>query len=120
MCERWFLDVHAKELAACGGPYRAFSTRAHKDPLMLPGEWPAHAAPPQDLVLHSWDRLTELWFETFDDWRRFVGELASTLTPPPWSRTARYPYLKFGSEFVSSFILERPSDEFGRDARGYL
>jgi hypothetical protein len=78
------------------------------------------AAPPHELVQHAWDRLTELWFETFDGWRRFVGELAPTLTPPPWSSTSRHPYLKFGSEFVSVFILERPTNEFGRDARGYL
>ncbi|HMK84554.1 MAG TPA: hypothetical protein VK437_01235 [Steroidobacteraceae bacterium] len=119
--ERWFLDVHARELAALGNPYRAFSTRAHKEPLPLPGEWPPGKAPPKDSLLPAWERLTELWFETFEDWRGFVQELAPRLTPPPWAaRGSQYPYLQRGSEFVSSFLLERPTDEFSRDARGYL
>ncbi len=118
--ERWFLDVHAPELAALGNPYRAFSTRAWKAPLTLPGEWPTGARPPADSVLHAWDRLTELWFETFDDWRRFVTEAAPGLARPPWATSTRYPFLELGTEFVSSFLLERPTDEFSRDARGYL
>ncbi len=119
--ERWFLDVHARELAELGSPYRVFSTRAHKEPVPLPGEWPAGGgSPPAQSVLHSWDRLTELWFETFDDWNAFMAEAAPRLTPPPWGAGSRYPYLRPGDEFVSSFLLERPSDEFSRDARGYL
>ena len=49
------------------------------------------------------------------------GNLAFT-PPPPWAAGASsaYPYLKFGEQFVSSFLLERPTDEFSRDARGYL
>jgi hypothetical protein len=118
--ERWFLEVHAREIAALGTPYRAFSTTAYKEPVALPGEWPMAAAPPRGSVLHTWDRLTELWFETFDDWRRFMTDLAPTLPPPPWAVGRAYPYLRPGVEFVSSFLLERPTDEFLRDARGYL
>lgn len=118
--EAWFLDVHAQELGRAGGPYRAFSTRAHREPLPLPGEWPAGSAPPRDSVLHDWHRLTELWFETFEDWRQWLAEGAASLTPPPWARERSYPFVKSGVEFVSSFLLERPTDEFLRDARGYL
>jgi hypothetical protein len=117
--ERWFVDIHLRELSALGNPYRVFSTRARDEHLPLPGEWPRDRLPPKDRVLASWSRLTELWFETFDDWRRFVNE--TELTPPPWAaREARYPWLELGQEFVSSFLLERPTDEFARDARGYL
>lgn len=118
--DRWFLDVHAPELARTAGPYRAFSSRAHDEPVPLPGEWPREAAPPAGTVLHAWDRLTELWFETFDDWRSFIAEEVPRLTPPPWAQGRSYPYLQLGTEFVSSFLLERPADEFSRDARGYL
>lgn len=118
--ERWFLDTHAPEIARAGNPYRMFSTRAYKEPLPLPGEWPPGAAPPPGSVLHDWDRLTELWFESFDQWAAFLRDVTPELTPPPWARSARYPYLEGGSELVSSFLLERPTDEFLRDARGYL
>lgn len=118
--ERWLLGVHARELAALGSPFRAFSTLAHRDPVPLPGEWPADARPPHGRVLPLWNRLTELWFETFDAWRHFVTALAPTLTPPPWAAGRAYPFLTPGVEFVSSFLLERPNDEFLRDARGYL
>ena len=118
--DRWLLDVHAPELARLGGPYRAFRTRAHRGKVPLPGEWPPGAAPPAGSVLHSWERLTELWFETFDDWRQFIGEGAPSLTPPPWAAGRPSPYVPPGVEFVSSFLLERPTDEFSRDARGYL
>ena len=117
--ESWFLDVHAKELAAAGGPYRSFSTKAHKERLPLPGEWPPGKTPPRDSVLHAWDRLTELWFETFDDWRIFNQEVAPSFTRPAWATAPHYPFVRTGREFVSSFLLERPTDEFVRDGRGY-
>ncbi len=31
-----------------------------------------------------------------------------------------YPFVQSGLDLVSSFLLERPADEFWRDARGYL
>jgi hypothetical protein len=71
-------------------------------------------------VLHGWHRLTELWFEGFDDWRRWIAEGAPSLTRPPWATERGYPFVRRGAEFVSSFLLERPTDEFLRDARGYL
>lgn len=118
--ERWFLDTHAPELVRADGPYRIFSTRAHKESLPLPGEWPEGRRPPPNTVLHRWERLTEYWFETFDDWRRWMREVTPTLTPPPWAARADYPYVQAGREFVSTFLLERPTNEFARDSRGYL
>jgi hypothetical protein len=118
--ERWFVDTHAPELARAGGAWRIFSTRAHKQPLPLPGEWPQGRQPPPHTVLHRWDRLTELWFESFDDWRGWMREVAPGLTAPPWAMQASYPFVRPAREFVSTFLLERPADEFARDARGYL
>ena len=118
--EAWFLGTHAEELVRAGGPYRIFSSRAHKEPVPLPGEWPTGRMPPRESVLHRWDRLTEYWFETFDDWRQWVREVVPGLTRPSWARDAAYPFVRPGHEFVSTFLLERPTDEFSRDARGYL
>lgn len=118
--ERWFLEVHARELAALGNPWRAFSTRAHEGRVPLPGEWPADAHPPRESVGLGWHRLTELWFQSFAEWRNFMTTSAR-LTPPPWARAGdAYPWLRPGTGIASTFLLERPSDEFARDARGYL
>jgi len=47
-------------------------------------------------------------------------ELAPRLTRPAWATAPTYPLLRPGTEFVSPSLLERPSDEFFRDARGHL
>ena len=118
--ERWFLDVHAKEAMRQPGLFRFFSFRAAPERIALPGEWPAGGPPGADTVMHSWDRLIELWYDSFDDWRRAVLDAPPRYTPPAWATQASYPFVVPGIDFVSSFLLERPADEFWRDARGYL
>jgi len=117
--ESWFEDAHARQLKALPGVYRAFSTRAVREPTGLPGEWPPSARPHAGNVLMQWDRLTELWFENFDDWRAFRSAARRSLRPG-WATHAEYPFVRPHQELVSSFLLERPTDEFWRDARGYL
>lgn len=118
--EEWFLQVHAPQVMQQPGLYRFFSYQVIKDPIALPGTWAPGKMPPPDTVLHSWDRLIELWFETFDDWRKAVIESPPKYTIPNWATTDVYPFVEPSVDFVSSFILERPNDEFLRDARGYL
>lgn len=118
--ERWFLDVHVPELMKQAGLFRFFSHRAIREPIPLPGEWPAAHRPSPGTILHSWDRLIELWYESFDDWRTAVIEAPPAYTRPAWATRAQYPFVEPGRDFVSSFLLERPSDEFWRDSRGYL
>jgi hypothetical protein len=118
--EQWYLDIHAREIAKLPGVYRAFSSRALAGRHDLPGEWPPEAKPPDGAVLTQWNRLTELWFERFDDWNEFMGAAGKACTPPPWAVKGRYPFFTPGTHMVSSFLLERPSDEFWRDSRGYL
>ncbi len=118
--EKWFLETHARELAERGGPFRIFSTQAHRQPLPLPGEWPSHAHPPMSSLVLHWDRLTEFWFQDFVEWRAWMRDVVPGLTPPPWGRGGGFPYVRLGTEFVNSFLLERPTDEFARDSRGYL
>ena len=40
-------------------------------------------------------------------------------TPPPWATRATYPFLAPRAEFVSTFLLERPSDDWLRDVRPF-
>ena len=100
------------------GVYRAFSTRAIREPIGLPGEWPPTARPRAANVLTQWDRLSELWFKNFDDWRAF--RKAASALRPSWATHSEYPFVRPRQELISSFLLERPTDEFWRDARGYL
>lgn len=118
--EKWFLQIHAPEVMKQPGLYRFFSYQAIREPLPLPGTWAPGKTPPPHAVAHSWDRLIELWYETFDDWRRAIIQSPPQYTPPNWATTDRYPFVEPGIDFVSSFLLERPNDEFWRDARGYL
>ena len=118
--EDWFLQVHAKEVMHQPGLYRFFSYQTLREPIPLPGAWAPGKRPPADTVLSSWDRLIELWYETFDDWRNAVIQAPPHYTRPTWATTDHYPFVEPGKDFVSSFILERPNDEFWRDSRGYL
>ncbi len=118
--ERWLLEVHAPQLAKAGGPWRVFSTRSHREHLKLPGEWPPGARPPMDTLMLGWHRLTEYWFEGFTQWREFTTRIAPGLSAPPWAAGRAFPYLEPGKDFVCSFLLERPADEFSRDHRGTL
>lgn len=118
--EKWFLDVHADDVMKQSGLYRFFSYRVIEDPIGLPGTWAPGKIPPDDTVLHSWDRLIELWYETFDDWRESIINSPPQYSRPSWATREQYPFVEPFKDFVSSFILERPNDEFWRDSRGYL
>ncbi len=118
--EDWFLNTHAREVMRQPGLYRFFSYRVIKEPIALPGTWAPVKRPSPETILHAWDRLVELWYDNFDDWRKSVMEAPPPYTKPPWAKYDNYPFLKPFVDFVSSFILERPSDEFLREARGYL
>ncbi len=118
--EDWFLNTHVPEVMRQPGLWRFFSYRTIKEKLPLPGCWPPDKIPPESSVIHDWDRVCELWYESFTDWRRAVIEAQSVCTAPPWTRDRRYPFLEPHIDFASTFLLERPADEFLRDARSYL
>jgi hypothetical protein len=60
------------------------------------------------------------WYENFRDWRSAVIDSPPHYTKPVWASSEFYPFLAPRVDFVSSFILERPNDEFLRDSRIYL
>ncbi len=115
----WFRDTHLPELRDRTRLWRLFSTRTLENIGPLPGTWPKHPQPPADSVLLGWNRVTELWFDDFSAWKDSFPEQAA-FTPPPWSEINDFPYLRPDKNFVSTFLLERPTDEFLRDARGYV
>ena len=118
--ERWFLETDARELCMLPGLRRFFSFRVVDDDVRLPGVWRDGGSPPPDTVQHEWHRLSELWFDTLTDWKTAFVESAAALTPPVWATLPGYPFVEPGRDFVSSFLLERPTDDFLRDLRAYL
>lgn len=114
--DRWFLDVHVPEVMRQPGLYRFFSYRVIKEPITLPGTWPSGTPP----ISYAWDRLCELWYETFDDWRDSVIASPPAYTRPSWASHETYPFLEPFADLVGTFVLERPNDEFWRDSRGYV
>jgi hypothetical protein len=117
--EAWFQSVHAPETARQPGLVRYFSYRT-VDPGHLPGTWAPASAPPLESVMPRWDRVCELWYESFDAWKNAVIDNPPAYTAPTWASHPAYPFLRPGRDFVCSFILERPTDEFLRDSRAYL
>jgi hypothetical protein len=118
--DQWFLNVHAPEVARQPGLRRFFAAAAVKEPIRLPGEWAPGQAPPPDTLLPTWDWAYELWYDDFSSWRAAVAGAPTGYTPPPWATTDAFPFVACGRDFVSTFLLERPSDEFVRDLRAYL
>ena len=117
--EDWFLNIHAKEVMDQSGLYRFFSYRAIKDPTPLPGTWPPGPRSTHVIGGGNWDRVCELWYENFNDWRKSVIESPPDYTNPQWSNYKKYPFMEPSVDFISTFLLERPANDFLRDARGY-
>jgi Chalcone isomerase N-terminal domain len=125
--EDWYVNVHAPEVMKQPGLRRFFSFKACKPPVPLPGMWHPKASPPDEMQLVQWDRVTELWYDSFSAWRNAVVDNPPAYTLPEWATDDFYPetidtfpFFKPGVDFVSTFLLERPSDEFLRDTRYYL
>ena len=94
--ERWFLDVHAREVLEQPGLKRFVSWK------VVPAEGRSW----------NWHRVSELWYEDFDAWHRAVIESPPRYTPPPWAHEGAYPFFKPYVDFASTFLLEAPTNCF--------
>lgn len=102
--ERWFLDVHAQEVLEQRGLTRFVSHRVHARPN---SRW-------------SWHRVSELWYEDFDAWRRAVIEAPPRYTQPSWAKHDRYPFFEPYRDFASTFLLEAPTNTFIPSYQDYI
>jgi hypothetical protein len=102
--EKWFLDVHSKEVAQQSGLNCYFSYKA----ISSPGR-------PAEFI-----RLNEQWYENFDSWKKAVVDAPPKYTRPPWASYEKYPFLLPYVDFISTFILEKPTNDFLRDYKGYI
>jgi chalcone isomerase len=113
--EKWFLDVHAKEVMKQPGLIRYFSSRTltMEGPLPTPppGTRPFYPNP-SPLFGAKWHRVSEQWYEDSKGWRKAVIESPPKYTKPKWAKYDKYPFFEPNVDFVSTFILEWPTDDF--------
>jgi hypothetical protein len=99
----WYINVHAKEVLNQPGLKRFFSFKAVE---------PSSQVGP-------FKRVSELWYENSSAWRKAIIDSPPEYSSPPWASASSYPFLKPGSDFISTFLLERPECDFLKDYRGY-
>jgi hypothetical protein len=102
--EKWFLDVHSKEVMQQPGLNCYFSYKAMSPP----------GRPPEFI------RLNEQWYEDFDSWKKAVIDAPPKYTKPSWAKYDKYPFLEPYIDFCSTFLLEKPTNNFLRDYNGYV
>ncbi len=109
--EDWYLNVHAPEVMKQPGLTRFFSTKAYiseKNPLLQAENFTEH----DNLFYKQWHRVSELWYENNNGWVDSIINNPPKYTKPKWATYDKYPFLIPGSEFISTFILERPDHDF--------
>jgi len=116
--EDWYLNVHANEVMQQPGLTGFFSYRTLPPRAGLQGGVPAFLHP-QSSMSADWHRVSEQWYENADGWVDSIVASPPSYTRPPWATYERYPFLEPGVDFASTFILERPSDDWVRDVRPF-
>ncbi|MCD8149416.1 MAG: hypothetical protein LUE92_07615 [Clostridiales bacterium] len=116
-CDRFFLETQAKEIMQMPGLIRFFSHKAISFegsalPLTTSDNVFEEGSPMYDVMVRHWDRLSELWFECNDDWTNALITNPPAFTKPDWATSDKFPFLKPGEDFIHTFILESPDNDF--------
>ncbi len=114
--EDWYLNVHAPEVMKQPGLTRFFSTKAYvsnKSILPQAEDFSEH----ENLFYKKWHRVSELWYENNNGWVDSIIKNPPQYTKPKWATHDKYPFLIPGSEFISTFILERPDHDYIKEFR---
>jgi len=98
----WYVNVHAPEVCKQPGLKRFVSY---------------HVVAPK---IGPWQRVSELWYENADAWRKAVIETPPAYSAPPWATRKAYPFLEPWVDFVSTFLLEAPTNDFKRALTPYI
>jgi hypothetical protein len=109
--DAWYLNVHAKQVLHQPGLTRFFSYRVISS-RQFGKNGASSFLHPQSTMLGGWHRVSEQWYENGRSWAESVLEAPPAYTPPPWATYNRYPFLEPGVDFISTFILERPTDDW--------
>ena len=100
----WFLNVHSKEVLKQSGLIGYFSAPAVQFPGSPPG---------------TWARLSELWYEDFNGWKKSIIDSPPKYTKPSWAKYDKYPFLEPYVDFTSTFLTERPDIDYLKEARPF-
>ena len=100
--EDWYLNVHAQEIAKQDGLLRFFSSRT-AEPTVGP-----------------FIRVSEMWYEDLNSWKRNVVEEPIQYTRPDWASHPEFPFLKPFVDFVGIFLDERPECNFLTELGPYI
>ncbi len=98
----WYINVHAPEVCQQRGLKRFFSFRKSQPSTT------------------SFERISEMWYEDAEAWTDAIIENSPSYTPPPWAKYDRYPFLEPFVDFLGTFILESPTNDFLRSWNGYV
>jgi chalcone isomerase len=109
----WYLNTHVPEVLRQPGLTRFFSYRIIAPPAVMDNVVPAFLHP-QSQVSSDWHRVSELWYESSNGWVDSIVKSPPQYTRPPWAAYDRYPFFEPGVDFASTFILERPTDDWLR------
>jgi hypothetical protein len=109
--DEWYLKTHVPEVMRQPGLTRFFSYRVIAPPEVMKQVVPAFLHP-QSKVSSDWHRISELWYEDGKGWVDSVVTSPPAYTKPPWATHERYPFFEPGVDFASTFLLERPTDDW--------
>jgi len=115
----WYVNNFAKEACKKESMYRFFSFKSLDEKILLPGEWKndTYKDMKGKTEDHHWDRLSEMWFEDYNDWKKFIKE---SFTQPDWANHHKYPFLKPNQNYRSCFLLERPDYDWLKSNHCFL
>jgi len=99
--ENWFLNVHSAEVSKMPGLKRFISFKS------LPRSG-------------AFDRFSELWFSDAESWKNAVVDHPQKFTVPKWANYEKYPFFEPFTHFVSTFVLERATQNLLRDKGIYV
>ncbi|UCE35055.1 MAG: hypothetical protein JSV40_03880 [Deltaproteobacteria bacterium] len=111
--EAWYLHVHAQEVMRQPGLTRFFSYRILPSQVSVQ-EGASTFLHPRSTVSSNWHRVSEQWYENSNGWVDSVIKSPPVYTRPAWATYDRYPFFEPEVDFASTFILERPSDDWLR------
>lgn len=114
----WYINTFAPELAQLPKITRFYSYKAIKrEP--VPQENPENPHIPMfrsremlsPLLMTEWNRVSEIWVESANDWTETFITNSPKFTKPAWAETETFPFLVPHKGFISSFLLERPTED---------
>jgi len=109
----WYVSVHAPEVMRQPGLTRFFSYRVIPSPVAV-RKGVSRFLHPQSQVSSDWHRVCEQWYENSNGWVKSIIALPPAYTKPAWATYDAYPFFEPGVDFASTFILERPTDDWLR------